>query len=535
MDIVIATLIALALGATIGFLVGDRKAREKNRTEAQDAEREAQRILAQARDESTQLTSRAEAEALALTEKTHKTLDEETRERRAEFTRTGARLDSIEEKLNKRDQNLEKRELNLDKRAATYDQREQEIARREQKLSDREEKTRLREEEADAAYTRAEALLTQTAQMTPEEARKHLLDRMTAEAKADAARLIKNIEEEALAEADRRAKKVIGIAIQRYAGEYVTERVVSVVQLPSDDLKGRIIGREGRNIRALEAATGVNLIIDDTPEAIILSCFDPIKREVARLALEQLISDGRIHPGRIEEVVEKTTAEVDQLIKDAGEKAAFELGLHGVHPELLRLVGRLRYRTSYGQNQWSHSIEVGFLCGMMAAELGLNTKMARRAGLLHDIGKALTHEMEGSHALIGGDFCKKYGEDPIVVNAVAAHHEDVPPKSVYAHLVMAADALSGARPGARREILETYVQRLEDMERISLSFKGVEKSYAIQAGRELRVIIEPSRLSDDEAHMLSRDIARKIEQELVYPGQIKVCVIRETRAIEYAR
>lgn len=534
MEYVIAA-IALLMGAVIGFLVGERKAREKNRTEAQDAEREAAQLLTKARDESQLVLDRAEAEAKELHDKTNKSLEEETRERRQEFARGESRLEAREEKLAAKEANLDKRESNLDKRATTYDNREQDISKREEKLLARETTLKGQEEQVELNLGRARDELTRVAQMTVEEARKQIIDRITAEAKSDAARLIKQIEEEAIAEADRRSKKIIGIAIQRYAGEYVTERTVSVVQLPSDDIKGRIIGREGRNIRALEAATGINLIIDDTPEAVLLSGFDPIRREIARLALERLIADGRIHPGRIEEVVEKAKKEVDQLIKDAGNKAAFELGLHGIHPELLRLIGRLRYRTSYGQNQWSHSIEVGFLCGMMAGELGLNVKIARRAGLLHDIGKTLTHEIEGSHAVIGGDMCKKYGEDPIVVNAVAAHHEDVPPKSVYAHLVMAADALSGARPGARREILETYVQRLEDMERISMSFEGVDKSYAIQAGRELRVIVEHTRVSDEEAHMLSRDIARRIEQELVYPGQVKVCVIRETRAVEYAR
>ena len=528
-------IIALVIGALMGFLIGERKAREKNRMEAQEAEKEAAALISKAKEESSGITERAESDAKELLDKAQKSLEEETRERRQETTRVESRLEAREEKLASKESNLDKRESNLDKRATTYDNREQELSKREQKLTQSEVSLKARLEEVGASEVKASGELERIAKMTSEEAKKKIIEKMTAEAKADAARLIKQIEEEAISEADRRATKIIGIAIQRYAGEYVTERTVSVVQLPSDDLKGRIIGREGRNIRALEAATGVNLIIDDTPEAVILSGFDPIRRETARLALEQLIADGRIHPGRIEEVVEKTRAEVDQLVKEAGNKAAFELGLHGIHPELLRFVGRLKYRTSYGQNQWSHSIEVGFLCGMMAGELGLNVKMARRAGLLHDIGKTLTHEIEGSHAVIGGDMCKKYGEDPIVVNAVAAHHEDVPPKSVYAHLVMASDALSGARPGARREILETYVQRLEDMERISKSFGGVEKSYAIQAGRELRVIVEHSKVTDEEAHMLSRDIARKIEQELVYPGQIKVCVIRETRAVEFAR
>ena len=336
-------------------------------------------------------------------------------------------------------------------------------------------------------------------------------------------------------EADRRAKKILSVAVQRYAGEYAVERAVNVVQLPSDDLKGRIIGREGRNIRALEAATGVDVIIDDTPEAVIVSGFDPVRRQIARLTLEKLISDGRIHPSRIEEVVAKTEQEVAKQIKEAGERAAFELGIHKLHPELSKIVGRLKFRTSYGQNMWSHSIEVGFLCGLMAAELGVNVKLARRAGLLHDIGKALTHEQEGSHALVGAELCDRYGETEIVRNAVAAHHNEEPQNSVIAHLVIAADALSGARPGARREILSTYIKRLEDLERISMSFEGVEKTYAIQAGREIRVMVQNSKVDDDQAFVLSREIARRIEDELTYPGQIRVMVIRETRAVDIAR
>ena len=535
----IAALFALLIGAVVGYLIGERKARETNRTEREEAEREAKVILDEARNESAALKAKAEgeakAEAKAIVQDARETAEKDTQARRNELQKVEDRLSTREEKLNKKEEALDKREANLDKRASTYDQRDQELSRRDEKIKARDQKLDNLEKDLTEKLDKVESDISRVARMSQDEAKQNIIERMTGEAKVEAARMIKNIEEEAIAEADRRAKKVIGIAIQRYAGEYVTEQCVSVVQLPTDEMKGRIIGREGRNIRALEAATGINLIIDDTPEAVILSGFDPVRREVARIALERLIADGRIHPSRIEEVVQKTSQEVDQIIKEAGEQAAFELGLHGIHAELLKLIGRLRYRTSYGQNMWGHSIEVGFLCGMMASELGLNVKKARRAGLLHDIGKALTHEMEGSHALIGGDFCKKYGEDPIVVNAVAAHHEDVPPKSVYAHLVMAGDALSGARPGARREVLQNYVQRLEDLERISSNFDGVEKSYAIQAGREIRVMVEHGRVSDEQAHMLSKDIARKIEEELVYPGQIKVCVIRETRAVDFAR
>jgi ribonuclease Y len=325
------------------------------------------------------------------------------------------------------------------------------------------------------------------------------------------------------------------VAIQRYAGEYVSEKTVSVVNLPNEEMKGRIIGREGRNIRALEAATGVDLIIDDTPEAVILSGFNPIRREIARISLERLVSDGRIHPARIEEIVQKVEQEMETGIREAGEQATFDLGVHGIHPELIKLLGRLKYRTSYAQNVYQHSLEVAFLCGIMASELGLNVKQAKRAGLLHDIGKAVDHEVEGSHAKIGAELAKKYGEAPAVVHSIAAHHEEEKQDFILDHLVEAADALSGARPGARREMLETYVKRLEDLERIAHSFPGVEKSYAIQAGREIRVMVQPDRVSDEDAVVLCRDIARRIEKEMTYPGQIKVMVIREMRSQEYAK
>ncbi len=358
---------------------------------------------------------------------------------------------------------------------------------------------------------------------------------MEEEAKHEAAKTIRLIEQEAREEADRRAKKIISIAIERLAGEFVAERTVSVVHLPSDEMKGRIIGREGRNIRAIEAATGVDLIVDDTPEAVVVSCHNPIRREIAKRALERLIADGRIHPGRIEEVVRKAEDSVEESVREAGQRAIFEVGIHGVHPELVKLLGMLQFRYSYAQNVLMHSIEAAFICGAMAAELGLNEKQARRAALLHDIGKALTHEVEGSHAIIGADIARKYGESAKVVNAIAAHHEEVRAETILAPLVDAADALSGARPGARREVLESYVRRLEDLERISNSFKGVEKSFAVQAGREVRIIVQPGVIGDDQTAMLAHDIARKIESEMTYPGQIKVTVIREIRASEFAR
>ena len=371
--------------------------------------------------------------------------------------------------------------------------------------------------------------------MTSTEAKNILISSITEEAKHESAKAIKRIEDETREIADKKAKEIIATAIQRYAGDYVAEKSISSVQLPSDEMKGRIIGREGRNIRALEAATGVDLIIDETPEAVILSSFNPIKREIAKLSLERLIADGRIHPARIEEIVVKVEEELNQTMKEAGEQATFDVGIHGVHPELLKLLGRLKYRTSYSQNVYNHSIEVAFLCGIMASELNINVKQAKRAGLLHDIGKAVDHEVEGSHAIIGADLAKKFGESPKVVHAIAAHHFDEEPNSVLAVLVSAADALSAARPGARKEMFETYVKRLEDLESIANSFSGVAKSYVIQAGREIRAIVQSQKISDEDSVVLSKDIAKKIENTMQYPGQIKVTVIRETRATEFAK
>jgi ribonuclease Y len=371
--------------------------------------------------------------------------------------------------------------------------------------------------------------------MSAEEAKTELKESLLSEARHEAAKSIRDAEEEARKVADKKAKEIISLAIQRYAGEYVAEKTVTSVQLPGEEMKGRIIGREGRNIRAIEAATGIDLIVDDTPETVLLSGYNPVRREVARVSLERLIADGRIHPARIEEVVAKVTKEIEQEIKDAGEQATFDVGVHGIHPESVKLLGRLKYRSSFAQNVLNHSLEVAFLCGIMAAELGLNVKQAKRAGLLHDIGKAVDHEIEGSHATIGADLARKYGEPKEIVHAIAAHHDDVKPESIIAVLVQSADALSAARPGARREMLETYVKRLEDLERIATSFTGVSKCYAIQAGREIRIIVDNDRISDEDATLLSKDIARKVEKELSYPGQIKITVIRETRAVEFAR
>jgi ribonuclease Y len=377
--------------------------------------------------------------------------------------------------------------------------------------------------------------LEKIAGLSAAEAKARLFEEVRDEARRAAADEVRKIEEAARAEADEKSRMVISAAVQRYASEYVAERTVATVPLPSDEMKGRIIGREGRNVRALEAATGVDLIIDDTPEAVVISCFNPVRREIARVALTRLIADGRIHPTRIEEMVEKATSEIEQQCKEAGEQAAFDLGLPRLHPELTRLVGTLKFRSSNAQNLLQHSIEVGFLAGAMAAELDLPVKTARRAGLLHDIGKAIEQEAEGSHAAVGAATARKYGEPPRVVQAIAAHHGEVPPVDVLDHLVDAANVLSGQRPGARREMLESYVQRLTDLERVATSFPGVERAFAIQAGREVRVIVENSRVSDQEARLLSKEIARKVEAELAYPGQVRVSVIRETRATDYAK
>jgi ribonuclease Y len=429
---------------------------------------------------------------------------------------------------------LVQKEENIDRKTDQFEKKEDEILQKEKKLIQREDDLGIKEKEYERILNEQKIQLEKICGLTADQAKELLIRAMENEARYEGAKLIKKIENEAREDADKKAKKIIATAIQRYAGDYVAERTVSVVQLPSDEMKGRIIGREGRNIRALEAATGIDLIIDDTPEAVILSGFNPVRREIARVALTMLISDGRIHPARIEDVVKKVGQDIEQAIKEAGEQAAFDLGVHGIHPELVKYIGRLKFRTSYAQNVLQHSIEVGFLCGIMASELGLNQKLAKRMGLLHDIGKAIDHEVEGPHALIGSKLAKKFNESPKVVHAIAAHHEDVPPNSVYALLVQAADSLSGARPGARKELLENYIKRLEDLEKIATSFKGVSDAYAIQAGREVRVIVESSIITDEESILLSKDIVKKIEESLTFPGQIKVTVIRETRAVEYA-
>lgn len=514
---------SLVLGVVLGCLltVVVLLVRRKQRQLQREIDRNtAARILDEARREADAVRKEAEIQARDEALLARSEFENDMRETRRDLQALERRLLTREEVLDKRLEGIEKREDGLTHREGAIEKKRQSVDEM--------------ESEARRLVDEAKRQLEAVAGTSREEAKKSLMEEMVQEARYDSARRIRIMEEQAKAEADREAKKVIALAIARLAGDFVTERTVSVVSLPNDEMKGRIIGREGRNIRALEAATGIDLIVDDTPESVIISGHNPIRREIARLSLEALISDGRIHPGRIEDVVRRSEREIDEVIKEAGQKAVFDVGVHGVHPELVKLLGRLKFRYSYAQNVLLHSIEMAFLCGAMAAELGLNEKQARRAALLHDIGKAVDHEVEGSHAIIGGELARKYGESPKIVNAIAAHHEEIRAETILAPLVDAADALSGARPGARREMLETYVRRLEELERISNSFEGVEKSYAVQAGRELRIIVQAAQVSDDEAASMARAVAKKVENEMAYPGQIKVTVIRETRAVEYA-
>ena len=514
---ILISVILFAAGFLLAFWIRTRQTAGKIRA----AEDDARKIIKEAQRQSE--TIHKEAKLLAKDQLYQMKVDfeNETKEVRSDLKSSQKRLSQKEENLDRKTEQLERRDSNLSKKEHQFSEKEKHLQGQESKYQ------QLIQQEKEQ--------LEKISGLTGEEAKELLIKAMENEARYEAAKLIKRIENESREQADRKAKKIIATAIQRYAGDYVAEKTVSVVNLPSDEMKGRIIGREGRNIRALEAATGIDLIIDDTPEAVILSGFNPVRREVARLSLERLIDDGRIHPARIEETVKKVSREMDVDIREAGEQAAFDMGVHGMHPELIQLIGKLKFRTSYGQNVLNHSQEVGFLCGIMASELGLNIKQAKRIGLLHDIGKAVDHEVEGPHALIGAKLAKKYGEPPRVVHAVSAHHEDVPSTSVLAVMVQAADTLSGARPGARREILETYVRRLEELEKVAKSFTGISKSYAIQAGREIRIIVESETVSDAESILLSRDIAKKIEESMSYPGQIKVTVIRETRSVEYAK
>ena len=477
-------------------------------------ENEAKDLVEKAKREAEATKKESILEAKEEVHKLRSDLDRDSRERRNEIQRLERRILQREESLDKKSDLLEKKEDTINKRLQEIDQMEENI----QQL-----------------YVKRREELERISTLTSEEAKEILLGEVRKEVSHDAALMIKDIESKAKEEADKKAREIITTAIQRCAADHVSESTVHVVALPNDEMKGRIIGREGRNIRTLETLTGVDLIIDDTPEAVILSSFDPIRREVARIALEKLIVDGRIHPARIEEMVERAKKDVENDIKEEGEQATLETGVHGLHPEIIRLLGRLKYRTSYGQNVLKHSIEVAYLASVMASELGLDVNLAKRAGLLHDIGKAIDQEQEGPHALIGGDFAKKYHESPLVVNAIAAHHGDVEMMSLEAVLVQAADAISAARPGARRETLEAYIKRLEKLEEIANSYEGVDKSYAIQAGREIRIMVKPEQLDDAGSIELARDLAKSVEEQLEYPGQIKINVIREIRAVDFAK
>jgi ribonuclease Y len=514
--IVLSVLIALLVGVLGGFLLKKVLFAAKLEAEKKKAEND----VADAMKEAERIKKGADLQVKDRLYQSKVEFEKTTKERRRE-------LQGLEKRLLHREENLDKKTELAEKREMDYLKKEKSLVNVENELLNKKrEHERLIEEER--------RQLEGIAGISAEEAKGLLVESMSDEAKHDAAIMIKRIEDEAKESADKKVKGVMSLAIQRYAGDYVSERTVSIVTLPNDGMKGRIIGREGRNIRAIEAATGIDIIIDDTPEAVILSSMNPVRREVAKIALDRLIADGRIHPARIEEIVNKVEQEVNTATKEAGEKAAFDVGIHGVHPEILKCVGKLRFRYSYAQNVYSHSLEVSFLCGVMAAELGLNEKHAKRAGLLHDIGKAVDHEVEGPHATIGADIARRHGEAPNIVMAIGSHHDD-DPGNILGVLAQAADAMSAARPGARREMLETYMKRLEDLEQIATSFSGVDKSYAIQAGRELRVIVESGKMNDDSALMLSKDISKKIEKEMTYPGQIKVTVIRETRAVGYAR
>ena len=512
--IVVLVLVAAAVAGALGFYLGGENRKRTAEAKIGSAEEEAKRIVNDAIKAAEQKRKETIIEAKDEAFKLKSDADKEIKDRRAEITRQERRIDQKEEALDKRTAQMERKEEDLKRRSETVEARLDEL-----------EQLKLRQTEK----------LETIAAMSKEDARAVLLKQVDDELTHEKAMKISAYQANMKDECDNLARELIGQAIARCAADATSEATVSVVPLPSDEMKGRIIGREGRNIRALETATGCDLIIDDTPEAITLSSFDQTRREVARMALERLIADGRIHPARIEETVDKCRRELEIQMKREGDKAVMELGIHSLHPDLVKLIGRLKYRTSFGQNVLSHSLEVAWLAGLMASELGVNVQLARRAGLLHDIGKALDHEIEGSHVQIGVDICKKYRENPQVIHAIEAHHGDVEPKTTLAFIIMAADAISAARPGARRENMESYIKRLETLEALCNGFEGVESSYAVQAGREVRILVQPDKVSDDEVILLARNVAKKIENELDYPGQIKVSVIRESRATEYAK
>jgi ribonuclease Y len=515
--IILVVIGSIALGVLLGYLLRQRLFKSRQAS----SEMLSARIVDEAKKESETIKKEAVIQAKENLLKVKTEFEKDTRERKSE-------LENLEKKIRSKEENLDKRIDQLSQKEATFENRDKSLVNKESAFHEKQEKLHRMIEEQ-------KRKLEEIAGISSEEAKNFLIQSMETEAKRDAAVLVRKIEEEAKRTADKQSREIIAYSIQRYAGDFVAENTVSVVNLPSDEMKGRIIGREGRNIRAIEAATGIDLIVDDTPEAVVLSSFDPIRREVARISLERLISDGRIHPGRIEDIVKKVRTEVDTIIRETGERTSFDVGVHDIHPEIINLLGSLKFRKSFSQNVLQHSIEVAHLTGMMAAELKMNVKEAKRAGLLHDIGKAIDHEVEGTHAAIGADYAKRFGESPRIVQAIATHHDDGRTNTLLGVLVQAADTLSAARPGARREMLETYVKRLEELEAIANSFNGVDKCYAIQAGREIRILVENEKISDNDAVMLCRDIIKKIEKDLTYPGQIKVTVIRETRVSDYAR
>ncbi len=509
--------LAVVAGAAAGFGLHFAVSKKANAS----AEIDTKRIKEEAIKEAGSIITDANLQAKEIIFDAKKKSEDEAKERFKEVSAAEKRI-------------LQREDL-LDGKLNQLDKREQEVKRSEKSLGDKTKYIDSLKAEVEDIRKKQISKLEEISSMTIDQAKQALMEILESEARHEASKMIKQIQDEAEAEADRKAKEILSTAIQRYSADVVSERTISVVNLPSEEMKGRIIGREGRNIRSIEAVTGVDLIIDDTPDAVIISSFDPIKREIARQALERLVVDGRIHPSRIEEVVEKVTVEVNEGVWESGQQATFEVGVHGINPELIKLVGKLKYRTSFSQNVFQHSLEVAHLCGIMAAELGINQKIAKRVGLLHDIGKAVDHEVEGSHAIIGAEIAKRYGESSKVVDAIASHHNEAQVSSVYCFLVQAADSLSAARPGARREMLENYVKRLTDLEEIASSFKGVGKSFAVQAGRELRVMVEAESVSDEDTQILAKNISKSIEEKLNYPGQIKVVVIRESRAVEYAK
>lgn len=508
---------AATIGALLGYIVRQKLYEKK----LESSENLSARIIDEAKKEAETIKKEAILQAKENLLKTKTELEKDSKERRQE-------LDTLERRLRSKEENIDKRIDLLSQKESNIENREKSLANKEAQINEKHDRlNRMLEDQKEK--------LEKIAGISSEEAKNYLIQSMEAAAKRDAAIMIRKIEEEAKRASDKNAREIITYAIQRYASEFVAENTVSVVNLPNDEMKGRIIGREGRNIRAIEAATGIDLIVDDTPEAVVLSSFDPIRREVARMSLERLITDGRIHPGRIEDIVKKVKTEVDTIIRETGERTSFDVGVHDLHPEIIYLLGSLKFRTSFSQNVLQHSVEVAHLTGIMAAELKMNVKEAKRAGLLHDIGKAVDHKIEGTHAAIGADYAKRFGESPKIVQAIATHHDDGRTNTLLGVLIQAADSLSAARPGARREMLETYVKRLEELENIANSFSGVDKCFAIQAGREIRILVENEKISDDDAFMLCKDIIKKIEADLTYPGQIKVTVIRETRVSDYAR